>query len=269
MVLGKIHGTRERKRQETLRRITDAGVKLFSTKGYDETTLDEVAAAAGISRRTFFHYFKSKDDILLSLQRGMGVDVQWLSPEDAAVLAERREVAEFFEACVARGGAPKSASLWVRMDLLRLSREEGVPLTSLPVLPDDVVALGELTESKELSATAAKAVLDRMVRDRCSLEEARKRTGIGGRLAGEALSAPLPAPIHPRAAVGPAESVLTMSGNQNVCAGVYALTLALNIALSVVLIPMYGLWGAAIATAASMPSAESWRATPTSKMAAG
>lgn len=112
-----------------------------------------------------------------------------LSPEDAAVLAERREVAEFFEACVARGGAPKSASLWVRMDLLRLSREEGVPLTSLPVLPDDVVALGELTESKELSATAAKAVLDRMVRDRCSLEEARKRTGIGGRLAGEALSA--------------------------------------------------------------------------------
>ncbi|MGD9915411.1 MAG: oligosaccharide flippase family protein [Rhizobiaceae bacterium] len=55
-----------------------------------------------------------------------------------------------------------------------------------------------------------------------------------------------------RAAVGPAESLLTMSGNQNVCAGVYALTLALNIALSVVLIPMYGLWGAAIATAASM-----------------
>jgi len=65
-------GTRERKRQETLQRITAAGVKLFSTKGYDETTLDEVAAAAGISRRTFFHYFKSKDDILLSLQRGMG-----------------------------------------------------------------------------------------------------------------------------------------------------------------------------------------------------
>jgi len=55
-----------------------------------------------------------------------------------------------------------------------------------------------------------------------------------------------------RAAVGPCESLLTMSGNQNVCAFVYALTLALNVALSVALIPLIGLWGAAIATAASM-----------------
>ena len=55
-----------------------------------------------------------------------------------------------------------------------------------------------------------------------------------------------------RSAVGPCESLLTMTGNQNVCAFVYALTLALNIALSIVLIPLYGLWGAAIATAVSM-----------------
>lgn len=70
-----IPGARERKRQETLHRITQTGIRLFSAKGYDETTLDEIAAAAGISRRTFFHYFKSKDDILLSLQRGMGEQV--------------------------------------------------------------------------------------------------------------------------------------------------------------------------------------------------
>jgi O-antigen/teichoic acid export membrane protein len=55
-----------------------------------------------------------------------------------------------------------------------------------------------------------------------------------------------------RSAVGPAESLLTMTGNQNVCASVYALTLALNIALSFMLIPTFGLWGAAIATTASM-----------------
>lgn len=65
-------GLRERKRQETLRRITDAGICLFIDKGIDATTLDEIAALAGISRRTFFHYFKSKDDILISLQKGMG-----------------------------------------------------------------------------------------------------------------------------------------------------------------------------------------------------
>jgi O-antigen/teichoic acid export membrane protein len=55
-----------------------------------------------------------------------------------------------------------------------------------------------------------------------------------------------------RAAVGPCESLLTMTGNQNICALVYALTLAVNIGLSVVLIPLFGLWGAAIATAGAM-----------------
>lgn len=65
-------GVRERKRRETLRRITDAGVRLFIAKGFDGTTVDEIAVAAGISRRTFFHYFDSKDDILLSLQSDIG-----------------------------------------------------------------------------------------------------------------------------------------------------------------------------------------------------
>jgi O-antigen/teichoic acid export membrane protein len=55
-----------------------------------------------------------------------------------------------------------------------------------------------------------------------------------------------------RAAVGPTESLLTMSGNQNICAAVYALTLAVNVGLNVICIPALGLWGAAIATAAAM-----------------
>lgn len=57
-------GVRERKRRETLYRIAEVGQRLFLTKGYDGTTLDEIAVAAGISRRTFFSYFKSKDDII-------------------------------------------------------------------------------------------------------------------------------------------------------------------------------------------------------------
>lgn len=64
-------GVREQKRRETLRRITDVGICLFIEKGIDGTTIDEIAEAARISRRTFFHYFGSKDDILLSLQSGM------------------------------------------------------------------------------------------------------------------------------------------------------------------------------------------------------
>jgi AcrR family transcriptional regulator len=59
-------GLRERKRRETSERIIEKGLKLFVKNGYEATTLDAIAAAAGISRRTFFYYFKSKEDVLLA-----------------------------------------------------------------------------------------------------------------------------------------------------------------------------------------------------------
>ncbi|WP_315838364.1 helix-turn-helix domain-containing protein [Bradyrhizobium prioriisuperbiae] len=59
-------GLRERKRRETSERIVDKGLKLFVKHGYDGTTLDAITEAAGISRRTFFYYFKSKEDVLLA-----------------------------------------------------------------------------------------------------------------------------------------------------------------------------------------------------------
>jgi len=62
----KPEGLRERKRRETSARIIEKGLKLFVKNGYDGTTLDAIAEAAGISRRTFFYYFKSKEDVLLA-----------------------------------------------------------------------------------------------------------------------------------------------------------------------------------------------------------
>jgi AcrR family transcriptional regulator len=62
----KPEGLRERKRRETSERIIEKGLKLFVKNGYDGTTLDAIAEAAGISRRTFFYYFKSKEDVLLA-----------------------------------------------------------------------------------------------------------------------------------------------------------------------------------------------------------
>ncbi|NIE82947.1 MULTISPECIES: TetR/AcrR family transcriptional regulator [unclassified Burkholderia] len=61
---------RERKRQLTLDRIAEVGLKLFVENGYEATTLDAIAAAAGISRRTFFHYLKSKEEVLLAHESG-------------------------------------------------------------------------------------------------------------------------------------------------------------------------------------------------------
>ncbi|MBN8931158.1 AcrR family transcriptional regulator [Agrobacterium pusense] len=78
----KQEGWRERKRRETLQRIADSALKLFAANGYEATTLDAIAEAAGISRRTFFYYFDSKEEILAAWQKGL--------PEAfrAAVLAE-------------------------------------------------------------------------------------------------------------------------------------------------------------------------------------
>ena len=61
---------RERKRRVTLDRIAETGLKLFVEQGYEATTLDEIAAASGISRRTFFYYLKSKEDVLLAHESG-------------------------------------------------------------------------------------------------------------------------------------------------------------------------------------------------------
>jgi AcrR family transcriptional regulator len=61
---------RERKRRLTLDQITKAGLRLFEENGYEETTLDAIAAASGISRRTFFYYLKSKEDVLLTHESG-------------------------------------------------------------------------------------------------------------------------------------------------------------------------------------------------------
>ncbi|MEN0087115.1 MAG: polysaccharide biosynthesis C-terminal domain-containing protein [Pseudomonadota bacterium] len=55
-----------------------------------------------------------------------------------------------------------------------------------------------------------------------------------------------------RSTVGPAESLLTMVGQERICAVAYAATLAVNVTLNVLLIPKFGLWGAAFATATAM-----------------
>jgi AcrR family transcriptional regulator len=59
-------GLRERKRQQTRERLTRAAMALFLERGFEATTLDDIAAAADISRRSFFHYFASKEDVVFA-----------------------------------------------------------------------------------------------------------------------------------------------------------------------------------------------------------
>lgn len=55
---------RIRKHQFVRDAIFDSAIELFEVKGFDETTVEEIAQAAGVSRASFFRYFSSKDDLL-------------------------------------------------------------------------------------------------------------------------------------------------------------------------------------------------------------
>ena len=58
---------RDRRRQETTTLIAEAAVDLALDRGWADVTVDDIAARAGISRRTFFNYFPSKDEALFHL----------------------------------------------------------------------------------------------------------------------------------------------------------------------------------------------------------
>ena len=57
-------GHRERKKQQTRARIVEAAFALFEERGYQATTLADIAAAADIAPRTFFSYFPSKEAVV-------------------------------------------------------------------------------------------------------------------------------------------------------------------------------------------------------------
>jgi AcrR family transcriptional regulator len=55
---------RERKHEFVLREIERAAWDLFATVGFDRATVEEISRNAGVSRRTFFRYFKTKEELL-------------------------------------------------------------------------------------------------------------------------------------------------------------------------------------------------------------
>jgi AcrR family transcriptional regulator len=73
----------QQRSEETRARIMEAAIKLFSTRGYNKASVDDICEEAGISKGAFYHHFKSKQALFLSLLDG------WLQFVDNAVEATK------------------------------------------------------------------------------------------------------------------------------------------------------------------------------------
>jgi AcrR family transcriptional regulator len=82
---------RESKKRETRQRISDVATTLFFARGFDAVTIEEIAAAANVSKPTVFNYFARKEDLFFDredevmrfLREALGERPQGQSPVDA------------------------------------------------------------------------------------------------------------------------------------------------------------------------------------------
>lgn len=65
---GMTAGRRERKKAQTRRAILSAAANLFSQRGYDQSSIDDIAEAADVAKRTLYNNFESKEEIVLALR---------------------------------------------------------------------------------------------------------------------------------------------------------------------------------------------------------
>jgi AcrR family transcriptional regulator len=68
----RLQGVRERTRAAIRNELAEAALRLFTERGFAETTAREIASAVGVSERTFFRYFGSKEDVVLGVLDEIG-----------------------------------------------------------------------------------------------------------------------------------------------------------------------------------------------------
>jgi AcrR family transcriptional regulator len=79
---------RDRKKERTRRVIQAEALRLFAEKGFDETTIEEIAEAADVAPRTFFRYFSTKEEVVFwPVYRPLLAGLMAARPDESAVQA--------------------------------------------------------------------------------------------------------------------------------------------------------------------------------------
>ncbi|WIX98951.1 TetR family transcriptional regulator [Amycolatopsis mongoliensis] len=108
-------------RRQLRRALASAAVDLFAANGYEATTVDDIAAAAGVGRRTFFRYFDAKDDVLFANHDEIVAEME----EEFAAADPARDPVEV--ACAAVGLVLDSYAADLDVSLKRFALTRAVP----------------------------------------------------------------------------------------------------------------------------------------------
>jgi AcrR family transcriptional regulator len=110
---------RERKKQRTREALLRAALELFTTQGYERTTVDEIAESCEVSQRTFFRYFAGKEDAAFAVQEMAEAHfveaVRARPPHEAPMEALRQAVLEGWDAIRETVESAVPVELYVRM----------------------------------------------------------------------------------------------------------------------------------------------------------
>lgn len=94
-----MQGRREQNKQQCRARILKASRRLFSAKGFDQTTMEDVAAHAEVSKATLYNYFTSKDSLLMGIAEAVLVEIRQLvasMQDEPSALQKIRRVMQTF-----------------------------------------------------------------------------------------------------------------------------------------------------------------------------
>jgi AcrR family transcriptional regulator len=106
-------GLRERKKLRTRAQLTEAALRLFTERGFDGTTIDDIVEEVEVSPRTFFRYFDSKEDVVIGFFDDMGEELRSMlaarPPEEPPFTAVRRALGSLVDLYTAQADRVRAA----------------------------------------------------------------------------------------------------------------------------------------------------------------